>query len=284
MRPDQLSDLANELRKKVLSMLVNSGSGHSAGPLGSADFWACLYFSGILRHNNLDPWWSERDRVILDAGHYAPIVYASLSRAGYFPDEELMTLRALDTRLQGHPHARILPGIENSSGPLGQGLSQAVGLALSLKMDKSRSRVYCFASDGGHNEGQIWEAYMAANKYKLGNLCVIVDRNNIQIDGHTEDVMPLMNLATKISSFGPHVIEIDGHDINAILGALRHSMTVFEKPTVIVMRTIPGKGVEFMENDPVWHGKTPTLGETVLALQQINDIRTLGGNIRSEHE
>jgi transketolase len=284
MRSDELVDLANELRKKVLAMLVNSGSGHSAGPLGSADFWACLYFSGILRHNSMDPWWSERDRVILDAGHYAPIVYATLSKAGYFPEDELMTLRQMGTRLQGHPHARILPGIENSSGPLGQGLSQAVGLALALKMDKSRSRVYCFASDGGHDEGQIWEAYMSASKHKLGNLCVIVDRNNIQIDGHTEDVMPLLNLGSKISSFGCNVVEIDGHDIDAILDALRYSMTVYEKPTVIVMRTIPGRGVEFMENNPEWHGKTPSVGETVLALHQINEIRTLGGRIRSEHE
>lgn len=284
MRPDQIEEIADELRRKVLMMLVNSGSGHSAGPLGSADFWASLYFSGVFRYKSTDPWWGDRDRMILDAGHYAPIVYATLSKAGFFGEDELTTLRSLNTRLQGHPHARILPGIENSSGPLGQGISQAVGLALALKLNKSPSRVYCFVSDGAHNEGQVWEAYMCANKYRLGNLCVIVDRNNIQIDGHTEDVMPLIDLAAKIRSFGCQVVEIDGHDVGAIVESLRYSMTVYEKPTVIIMRTIPGKGVEFMENDFNWHGKTPDLGEAVLAIQQINNIRTLNGRIRSEHE
>jgi transketolase len=284
MRVDELEQIADELRKSVIEMLVNSGSGHSAGPLGSADFWASLYFCGILRFNPNDPWWSERDRVILDAGHYAPIVYATLARAGFFPTEELSTLRSLDTRLQGHPHARLLPGIENSSGPLGQGLSQAVGLALALKMDGKKSRVYCFCSDGGHDEGQIWEAYMAASKYKLGNLCIVVDRNNIQIDGHTEEVMPLGNLKNKIASFGMEVVEIDGHDIEKITESLRYSMNVFEKPTVIILRTVPGKGVDFMENDPEWHGKTPNLGEAVVGLAQINEIRTLKGRIVSEHE
>lgn len=284
MRDEEINEAATEVRKSILEMLLSAGSGHSAGPLGSADFWAALYFGGVLRYKPNDPWWEDRDRVVVDCGHYAPVVYATLAKAGYFPKEELLTLRSIGTRLQGHPHARILPGIETSSGPLGQGMSQAVGMALAMKLLKKNSRVFCFASDGGHNEGQIWEAYLCAVKYGLSNLTIIVDRNGIQIDGPTETVMPLFDLSAKIRGFGLEVKEVDGHNVGQILETLRYMFTVTERPQVIVLRTIPGKGVEFMEGDYNWHGKAPNAGEVVEGLKDINEIRTLGGRIVSEHE
>ena len=279
---DDLAKKANLLRAEVVKMLTNAGTGHSAGPLGSADFWTMLYFGGLINYRANDPWWEERDRVVLSAGHYCPILYAVLAEAGFFPKSELMTLRQLGSKLQGHPVARSLPGIETSSGPLGQGISQAVGMALAAKMDNQKWRVVCFMGDGEQDEGQVWEAYLCAAKYTLSNLTVVIDRNNIQIDGHTENVMPLDSLAAKLAAFNFNVVEIDGHNLMEIKEAYERARVTFEKPTAIILRTIPGKGVDFMENDPGWHGKAPKLAEAVEALAELRKIRTLGGKITND--
>jgi transketolase len=280
----ELQDKANKIREMVVKMLVKAGSGHSAGPLGAADFFTCLYFGEVMKYKLKEPWWEERDRVVLSAGHYAPVLYAVLGEAGFFDKKELDSLRKIGSRLQGHPHRGILPGIENSSGPLGQGVSQAVGMAISGKMDKKDWRVFCFMSDGEQNEGQVWEAYMSVAKFGLDNLTLVVDRNNIQIDGYTQDVMPLEPFRAKLSAFGLEVWEIDGHDMEEILDTLK-ATKVTGRPSVVILKTTPGKGVGFMENLPEWHGKPPMkAGEAVEALDDIHKIRTLGGKIISEHE
>ena len=279
---DDLAEKANLLRAEVVKMLVNAGTGHSAGPLGSADFWTMLYFGGLINYKVDDPWWEERDRVVLSAGHYCPILYAVLAEAGFFPKSLLATLRQLGSKLQGHPVARSLPGIETSSGPLGQGISQAVGMALVAKMDSKKWRVVCFMGDGEQDEGQVWEAYLCAAKYHLSNLTIVVDRNNIQIDGHTEEVMPLDSLSEKLAAFNLNVIEVDGHNLEEIAAALTRAKVIFEKPTAIILRTIPGKDVDFMENEPAWHGKAPGVGEAVEALSELRKIRTLGGRISND--
>ncbi len=275
-----LEEMANLLRREVVKMLVEAGSGHSAAPLGTADIFAAFYFH-ILNHNPKKPDWPDRDRFVLSCGHYCPIQYAAMAHAGYFPLEELNTLRKLNSRLQGHPHRTTLPGLEVTSGPLGDGLPQAVGIALAARMDKSRHRVYCLTSDGEHDAGVVWEAAMFAGKHKLSNLTAILDRNNIQIDGYTEDVMPLEPIKEKYEAFNWHVIEINGHNIEEIIDAVNEAKAIYEKPTMIVAHTIPGKGVSFMERDYSWHGKPSTKEEGKKAL---HDLRTLGGKIRSEHE
>lgn len=266
---DDLSVKANELRQEVIKMLTAAGSGHSAGPLGSADFWTALYLGKLINYRSDEPWWEERDRVVLSAGHYCPILYSVLAEAGFFPKTELATLRQLGSRLQGHPVAKMLPGIETSSGPLGQGISQAVGMALAAKMDNKKWRVVCFMGDGEQDEGQVWEAYLCAAKYMLSNLTVVIDRNNIQIDGHTDDVMPLGSIGAKLSAFNFNVIEIDGHNMANIAEAMGRARITLEKPTAIILSTIPGKGVSFMENDPAWHGKVPSAQEADNALRQL---------------
>lgn len=279
---DELQLKTNSLRQTVVKMLTNAGTGHSAGPLGSADFWTSLYLGGLISFRPDEPWWEERDRVILSAGHYCPILYAVLAEAGFFPKAELMSLRQMGSRLQGHPLAKMLPGIETSSGSLGQGISQAVGMALAAKADNKKWRVVCFMGDGEQDEGQVWEAYLCAVKYTLSNLTVVIDRNNIQIDGHTENVMPLGSIGEKLTAFGFNVIEIDGHNFGDIAEAMGRARVTFEKPTAIILRTIPGKDVGFMENDPVWHGKSPKLSEAVEALAELRAIRTLGGRISND--
>lgn len=276
----KLQKKANQIRQDIIKMLVEAGSGHSAGPLGMADVFTALYFK-VLRHNPQKPDWEERDRVVLSNGHICPVWYATLAHAGYFPISELKTLRKLNSKLQGHPHRDSLPGVENTGGPLGQGLSQAIGMALAAKMDGKKYRIYCLMSDAEQQEGQTQEAIMFAGKYKLHNLTAIIDRNNIQIDGFTEDVMPLEPLREKYESFGWHVLEVDGHNIHHIVDACKEAETIFEKPTIILAHTIPGKGVEFMEGDFRWHGIPPKPEEAREALKQ---LRTLGGKIRSEHE
>lgn len=262
-------------------MLEEAGSGHSAGPLGLADIFTALYFH-ILKHDPHKPDWDERDILVLSNGHCVPIRYATMAHAGYFPIAELKTLRKYGSRLQGHPERARLPGLETTSGPLGSGLSQSTGMALALKLDGHKHRwVYCVCSDGELNEGNSWEGIMLAAKYNLGNLIVIVDRNNIQIDGPTESVMPLEDLAAKWEAFGWHVIQIDGHNIESIIDACSMARAIVDKPTVIIAHTIPGKGVDFMEYDYTWHGKPPKSDEAKKALRQ---LRTLGGRIRSEHE
>ena len=245
-----------------------------------ADIFAAMYFH-ILRHDPKHPDWPERDRLVLSNGHIVPVQYAALAHAGYFPVEELRTLRRIGTRLQGHPHRGALPGIETTSGPLGSGISQAVGFALAARLDHKKYQVYCLTSDGEHQEGNTWEAVMFAGKNRLSNLTVIIDRNNIQIDGFTEDVMPLEPLRKKYESFNWHVLEIDGHNFEEIIAAVNEARAVHEMPTVIIAHTIPGKGVDFMENNYLWHSKTFKPEEVKQAL---HELRTLQGKIRSEHE
>ncbi|WP_022886793.1 transketolase [Glaciibacter superstes] len=262
-----LDETATLIRRSIIGMLERAGSGHSAGPLGMADLLTALYFH-ILRHDPKNPDWAERDIFLLSNGHTAPVLYAAMAHSGYFPVEELDTLRRYGSRLQGHPERGALPGLENTSGPLGSGLSQGAGCAYVLQhIDRDPKRfVYVMLGDGELNEGNVWEAAMFAGKYKLGQLVGIIDRNNIQIDGSTEDVMPLEDLRGKWESFGWHVLEVDGHNIRAIIDAVNMAKAVSYKPTVIIAHTIPGKGVGFMEYDFRWHGKAPSKAEASLAL------------------
>ena len=271
---------ANQIRQDVIGMLVEAGSGHSAGSLGMADVFTALYFH-ILNHNPKEPNWPDRDRLFLSNGHICPVQYAALARAGYFYIEELKTLRKLGSRLQGHPHRGDLPGIETTSGPLGSGLSQAAGMALASRLDKKKNRIYCLMSDGEHDAGNTWEAAMFIGKNRLNNITAIIDRNNIQIDGFTEDIMPLESLKEKYEAFRWHVLEIDGHNIEAIVDACNEAKAIYEKPTVIIAHTIPGRGVSFMEQDYLWHGIPPDKEQAKKALAE---LRTLGGQIKSEHE
>lgn len=275
-----LEETATRIREDIIEMVVRAGSGHVGGPLGMADFITVLYFHA-LKHDPKNPDWPERDRVVLSNGHTCPVLYAALARAGYFPVEELGTLRKLGTRLQGHPHRAVLPGIETTSGPLGSGLSQAVGMAIAIKMDKKSNQIYCLTSDGEHDAGNTWEAVLLAGKLKLDNLCVVIDRNNIQIDGMTEDIMPLEPLRDKYEAFNWHVLEVNGHDCQEIANAFETAKAVYEKPVCIIAHTIPGKGVDFMEFSFPWHSKPFSPEE---AKASIDQLRTLGGKIKSEHE
>lgn len=275
-----LEEIANRVRETIIETLVEAGSGHSAGPLGMADIFTAFYFH-ILNHDPKNPNWEDRDRLILSNGHICPVRYVAMAYAGYFPLEELRTLRKLNSRLQGHPHRTALPGVETTSGPLGSGLGQAIGVALAAQMDKKKYRVYCLMSDGEQDEGNTWESAMFAGKSKLSNLTALIDRNNIQIDGYTENVMPLEPLKDKYESFGWHVLEIDGHNFEQIVDAVNEAKAIYEKPTVIIAHTIPGKGVSFMEKDYLWHGRPPTKEEAEIALKE---LRTLGGKIQSEHQ
>ncbi len=270
----QLKLIANQIRQDIITSLVSAGSGHSAGPLGMTDVFTALYFN-VLNHNPKNPDWEDRDIAVLSNGHICPVLYATLANAGYFKREELKTLRKLGSRLQGHPHRESLPGLETSSGPLGSGISQASGMALALRMDEKTNHVYCLTSDGEHNAGNTWEGIMFAGKMKLHNLTVIIDRNNIQIDGHTEDIMPLEPLREKYESFNWHVIDVDGHNIQHIIDALNESKSIYEKPTCIIAHTIPGKGVSFMENDYTWHGKPPSPEQAKVALKELQHYREL---------
>lgn len=281
---------ANTIRQDIIRMLVEAGSGHSAGPLGMADIFTALYFK-ILNINPKDPEQSDRDRFVLSCGHICPVMYATMAHRGYFGVEELKTLRKLGTRLQGHPHRESLPGLETTSGPLGSGLSQASGMAFVAKMDKLTWRTYVVLSDGEHQEGNTWEAVMFAGKYRLHNLTAIIDRNNIQIDGNTEEVMPLESLKAKYEAFNWHVLEIDGHNFDQIIAAIEEAKTIFEKPTVIIAHTIPGKGVDYMEGDYKWHGSPPGVSDMPgeppkeeQAKLALKELRTLRGKIESEHE
>ena len=275
-----LEEMANQIRQDVIEMVSGAGSGHLGGPLGMADIFAALYFH-ILRHDPKNPDWPERDRLILSNGHICPVRYAAMARSGYFPVEELKTLRRFGTRLQGHPHRTALPGVETTSGPLGSGLSQAVGAAIAARMDGKKFNIYCLMSDGEQQCGQTWEAAMLAGKLKLDNLTALIDRNNIQIDGMIEDIMPLEPLRAKYEAFNWHVIEINGHDFEEIVQAYETARSVYEKPVLILAHTIPGKGVDFMEFDYLWHSKAFKPGEAEEALRQLG---TAGGRIKSEHE
>lgn len=273
----ELQHKANELRQDVISMLEVAGSGHTAGSLDLADIVAALYFN-IMNIDPANPGWPERDVFFLSNGHTVPIQYAAMAEAGYFEKDELKTLRKLGTRLQGHPERVKLPGIENTSGPLGSGLSQAAGYAYALQyLDNSKHRfVYCIMGDGELDEGNVWEAAMFAGKYKLTQLIAFIDRNNIQIDGSTEEVMPLENLHDKWESFGWYVLEIDGHNMKAIIDAVDEAKTITNKPTVIIAHTIAGKGVNFMEYDYKWHGVAPNSDQ---AKDALHELRLVGANI-----
>ncbi len=270
MTIQELEIIANNVRQDVIKMLVHAGSGHSAGPLGMADIFTAMYFE-IMNHDPKDPFWEERDRLILSNGHICPVRYAIMAEAGYFDVLELKTLRKLGTRLQGHPERLKLPGVETTSGPLGSGLAQASGYAYAAKMDDKRFRVYALLSDGEQEEGNNWEAVMFAAKYKLSNLTAIIDRNYIQIDGNTETVMPLDPLDEKYKSFNWNVININGNDFAEIINAVRVAKGVDNKPTVIIAHTTPGKGVSFMENKFEWHGKPPNKEEAKIALKELEE-------------
>jgi len=269
-----LEKQAIEVRELVVKMLAEAGSGHTGGPLGSVDFWVSLYFGGGLNYRADEPGWKERDRVVVSAGHYAPAVYAVLAKAGFFDKSELLSLRKLGSRLQGHPHFEVdgemnVPGIETSSGPLGQGLSQAVGMALVGKMERRNWKVYCFTSDGEQEEGQTWEAYMLANKYRLDNLIFVMDRNGVQIDGETREIMPLEPLRLKLESFGLRVEEVDGHNHEEILQALERLRLSGNGPGMLVLRTMAGKGVGWLEGDYRWHGRVMNEEESEKAVEEI---------------
>jgi transketolase len=272
---------ANDIRISIVKMLEAAGSGHSAGPLGLADIFTALYFD-IMKHDPKRPNWSERDILLLSNGHCVPVRYAAMAEAGYFDKAELSTLRQFGSRLQGHPEREKLQGLENTSGPLGCGLSQACGMALAMRMNKDLQRwVYVIMGDGELNEGNIWEAAMLASKYKLNNVIGIIDRNNIQIDGPTESVMPLEDLKAKWEAFGWHVIDVDGNNIEDVIDACAMARAIIEKPVMLIAHTIPGKGVDFMEYDFRWHGAPPNHEQAVKAL---HELRTLRGTIVSEHQ
>jgi transketolase len=281
---------ANHIRQSIIEMLVAAGSGHTAGPLGMADILTLLYFK-VLQHDPKNPTWSERDRLILSNGHVCPVLYATLAHAGYFQIDELLTLRKFGSRLQGHPHRTALPGLETSSGPLGSGLSQAVGMALAERINNpySSKYIYCLTGDGELNEGQIWEAALQAGKEKLHNLIVIVDRNGIQIDGYTKDVMPLEPLAAKFEAFNFDVQEVDGHNMRALNDAIGKAQAVYGQPSLIIAHTIASKGVDVFERDFRWHGNPPGKGpedripkdkQAEVALEK---LRTLAGLIAKEN-
>jgi len=278
---EALELIANDIRRDIIKMLEEAGSGHPGGSLGQADIYTALYFN-LMKHDPHNPDWDERDILIQSNGHTCPVRYATMAHAGYFDREELMTLRKFGSRLQGHPERAKLPGVENTSGPLGSGLSQAAGMALAMRMNKQQHRwVYVTVGDGELNEGNNWEAIMLASKYRLTNMIVIVDRNNIQIDGPTEVVMPLEDLRAKWESFGWHVLEIDGNDVEAVIDAVNMAKAIVEKPVCILAHTIPGKGVDFMEYDFHWHGVAPNHEQASLALKEIHTLR---GKINQEHD
>ena len=291
-----LESTAEKIRETIITMLVAAGSGHTAGPLGMADIFTSFYFH-ILNHDPKRPDWEERDRLVLSNGHVCPVLYATLAHAGYFPVEECLTLRKFGSRLQGHPERERLPGLETTSGPLGEGLSQAAGMAYAFKMwgtayptsdvgyavphmGGGRRQVYCLMSDGEQEEGNTWEAAMFAGKNKLHNLTAVIDRNNIQIDGMTEEVMPLEPLADKYRAFNWHVLEVNGNDIPAFIAAVEEAKAIYEKPTLIIAHTIPGKGVPEIEFDYHWHGKPPTKEE---GKRFLKEIRSMGGKLPHEY-
>ena len=275
-----LEQKALHVRELIIEMLVAAGSGHSAGPLDMADIFVALYFH-ILHHDPKNPDWPDRDRLILSCGHICPVRYATMALSGYFPIEELKTLRKFGSRLQGHPERLKLPGSETTSGPLGEGLAQAAGMAYAARMDGKTWRTYCVMSDGEQQAGIIWEAVMFAGKYKLSNLTAIIDRNTIQIDGNTEDIMPVDSLKAKYEAFNWHVLEVGGHNMEQFVDAVEEAKSILEKPTVIIAHTIPGRGVSFMEKKFEWHGIPPNPEQ---AAQALRELRTLGGKITSEHE
>jgi len=265
---ERLQAISRQIRKDILEMLSEAGSGHPGGSLSAVELVVALYFAKMV-HNPLDPRWADRDRFLLSKGHAAPLLYAVLAECGYFPKPELKTLRKLGSRLQGHPDPTKLPGVEIPGGPEGIGLSEGVGMALAARLDRKSYRVYVLMGDGELNEGEVWEAAMAAAKYKLDNLTAIVDRNGVQQDGLTEQIMPIEPVANKWRAFNWNVIEVDGYDFEQILGAIDEARSVRNKPTVIVAYTTKGKGVEFMEWQSEYHGKVPDKQTVQKAIEEL---------------
>lgn len=276
-KAQELQVKANEVRQTLIEMLVEAKSGHTAGPLGMADIFTAFYFH-ILNHRADDPSWEERDRLVLSNGHITPVRYAAMAHAGYFSIKEAKTLRKFGSRMQGHPERTQLPAVETTSGPLGSGLSQAAGIAYGARMDEKKFRTYCLMSDAEHQAGNLWEGAMFAGANSLSNLTGVIDRNNIQINGMTEDTMPLEPLRDKYEAFNWHVIDVDGHNIEAFVDAIEEAKAIYEKPTVIIAHTIPGKGIKEIEFDYTWHGKPPKPEE---AKQFLKELRTLGGKIEA---
>jgi transketolase len=275
----QLEIVANKLRRHVIEMVAAAKSGHQGGALGMADVFTVLYFHD-LKHDPKRPEWKDRDRLILSNGHICPIRYAAMAEAGYFPVKELLSLRKLGSRLQGHPERKRLPGTETTSGPLGSGLAQACGLAYAARMDDEKWRTYCLTSDGEHEAGIHWEAVLFAGKNRLDNLVCIVDRNNIQIDGNTEDIMPLEPLRAKYEAFNWHVIECDGNDIADVHRAIEEAQAIHQKPICIIAHTIPGKGVSYMENNYLWHSQPFKPGQ---AEQALDELRKAAVVLKKDH-
>jgi len=278
MTIQQIEEKAVAIRESVIRMLVEAGSGHAAGSLGLADVFASLYF-GDLTCDPKNPWWEDRDRVILSNGHVCPVWYATLAEMGYFPKTLVLQLRKLGSKLQGHPIARSAPGIENTSGSLGQGISYACGLALAAHLAEKKHHIFCVMGDGEQQEGQVWEAYWFATTHRLTNLTVIVDRNTIQSEDYTERVLPLEPFAQKLEAFGWYALEVDGHNIEALIDAYRFARSHTAQPVAIIANTIPGKGVDFMEGDVRWHAKAPSPQQACEALQELH---TLQGKIHHE--
>mgnify|MGYP000807264150 FL=1 len=273
---DKIEARANNMRKNIIKMLKEAGSGHPGGSLSAADIVASLYFGGVMNYSEADPQHPERDYFILSKGHAAPVLYAALAELGYVPEDELLTLRKLHSRLQGHPDSKKLPGVEVSTGSLGQGLSIAAGVALGVRIDQQRDggpkrRVFTLLGDGEIEEGQVWEAAMFAAHYHLDNLVAIVDNNNLQIDGDVRDVAGLDNISSKFKSFGWQTIEVDGHDVGAVVTALKTATLLDGSPVCIVAHTVKGKGVSFMENQVGWHGKAPNAEQREQALKELED-------------
>jgi len=264
----EMESVAKRIRRHIISMTGKAGSGHPGGSLSAVEIVTSLYFK-VLRHKPSDPGWSDRDRFILSKGHAAPVLYATLAECGYFPVDELATLRQLDSRLQGHTDRTLTPGVEMSAGALGQGLSFAVGVALAGRLNAQDYRVYVLLGDGECDEGQIWEAAMASAHFKVDNLVAIVDNNGLQIDGWNRDVMNLDPFNKKWQAFGWHVIEVDGHDLTQLIDAFDRAKLVKRQPVVIIAHTIKGKGVSFMENNVDFHGKAPSAEEVKIALKEL---------------
>ncbi|MBA4348712.1 MAG: transketolase [Thermodesulfovibrio sp.] len=267
---DFLKEQARNVRVEILKMLTESGSGHTGGSLSAADIVTALYFYKM-RHRPLEPKWKERDRFILSKGHAAPLLYAALALAGYFDKSLLSSLRKIGSPLQGHPSSKLLQGVEVSTGSLGQGLSVANGIALGLRLDRTPARVFCLLGDGEIQEGQVWEAAMTAAHYMLDNLCAIIDINGLQIDGRCSDIMKIEPIAAKWIAFGWHIFEIDGHNMEAIVNALDDAEKIKRKPSVILAKTIKGKGVSFFEDKVEYHGIVPTKEELELALKELGE-------------
>lgn len=269
MKTQELIEMSRVVRRDIVTMVHEAGSGHPGGSLSSAELMTALYFGDVLKVDPKNPEWEERDRFILSKGHVAPVVYSVLARKGFFPVEELHTLRKLGSRLQGHPHKAHTPGLDCSSGSLGQGLSIANGLGIAFKKQKKENRVYCLLGDGELQEGQVWEAVMTAAQQKLDNVCAIVDYNRVQLDGTTDEIKSLGDLSEKWREFGWNVVELDGHDMEAVMNAYGIAAACKGKPTVLIANTVKGKGVSFMENDCNWHGNAPSKEQLEQALKEI---------------